>query len=265
MVIYCDDEDRHRFLAVLSRVVDTHGVICPAYCLMANHYHLVLTTTSANLSRAVQQLNGPYGQWWNRRHARAGHVFQSRFYAQVIQDDAYMLAVCRYIVLNPVRARLVPSAGDWPWSSYCATAGMTAAPSFLRPALVWQHLASNSTTGAIRKYQKFVGARDAITSQLANEPVLGDAEFTQGLNAWRDHASREVPRRERIVRPSLESIFTGALTRAMRAERAGKACSLGYTLADVAEFLEVHPSTVSRMVNAGRQGVRPCKMLNCKT
>src|SRR5512135_2619432 len=158
MVIYRDDEDRDRFLELLARVVESHGIICSAYCLMTNHYHLVLTTTSANLSGSVKQLNGTYGQWWNRRNDRLGHVFQSRFFAQVVQDDAHMLAVCRYVVLNPIRADLVRSPEEWPWSSYRATAGMSAVPPFLRPDDLWRLLASAPGAAASLGYQAFVGA-----------------------------------------------------------------------------------------------------------
>ncbi len=183
MVIYRDDDDRDRFLELLARVVESHGIICSAYCLMTNHYHLVLTTTSANLSGSVKQLNGTYGQWWNRRNDRVGHVFQSRFFAQVVQDDAHMLAVCRYIVLNPVRAQLAGSPQDWPWSSYRATAGMSAVPRFLRPDDLWRLLACGPGEPAARRYQAFVGASDATTSPLPDGPVLGDAEFIRHLQA----------------------------------------------------------------------------------
>jgi REP element-mobilizing transposase RayT len=268
MVIYLDDEDRDRFLELLARVVDTHGVICSAYCLMANHYHLVLTTTSANLSSSVKQLNSTYGQWWNRRHDRVGHVFQSRFFAQVVQDDTHMLAVCRYIVLNPVRAKLVPSPEDWSWSSYRATAGLSAVPSFLRPDDLWRLLASVPGDVAARKYKDFVGAREAATLQLPDGPILGNAAFIHNLRQWREHASREVPRRERQVRPSLDAIFAGPPTHEATAEQVGRAYSLGYSMVEIGGFLHVHPSTVSRLVKASTPGVRPCKtckMLACKT
>lgn len=256
MVIYRDDDDRHRFLELLSRVVESHGVICSAYCLMTNHYHLVLTTTSANLSGSVKQLNGTYGQWWNRRNGRVGHVFQSRFFAQVVQDDAHMLAVCRYIVLNPIRAKLARLPEDWAWSSYRATAGLSAVPTFLRPDDLWRLLASAPGEAAARRYRAFVGASDAMATKLPDGPVVGDAQFIQSLQAWRTRASREVPRRDRQVRPTLNSVFSRALTRAARAAQAGKAYSLGYTMAEIAEFLHLHPSTVSKWITADCDGVR---------
>src|SRR3954462_7614026 len=81
--IYLDDDDRLRFLTFLAAVVERYALRCHAYCEMTNHYHLAVTTTDANLSRAVQQLNGDYAQWWNWRHQRTGHLFQARFHAQI--------------------------------------------------------------------------------------------------------------------------------------------------------------------------------------
>src|SRR5262245_34754461 len=128
MAIYHDDVDRWRFLANLETVADQYRVECHAYCLMSNHYHLVLRTLEANLSSAIQYLNGVYAQWWNRRHGRVGHVLQGRFKAQLVQREGYFLEACRYVVLNPVRAGLVNDVEDWPWSSYHYTAGFAPRP-----------------------------------------------------------------------------------------------------------------------------------------
>src|SRR5512143_538242 len=122
MSIYLDDLDRLEFLRLLGRAFAAHAVDCHAYCLMDNHYHVVITTNEANLSVAIQQVNSPFAQWWNGRHCRPGHVFQGRFGAQVIQDEGYLLTAARYVVLNPVRAGVVPGPEQWPWSSYRATA-----------------------------------------------------------------------------------------------------------------------------------------------
>ena len=131
MSIYRDDVDRRRFLALLASLSREHGLACHAYCLMSNHYHLVLTTSQANLSTTMRQLNGIYAQKWNARHAHVGHVFQGRYVAQLVQDGQYFLTVCRYVALNPVRAGLVVTPDRWPWSSFGATAGLCPAPRFL--------------------------------------------------------------------------------------------------------------------------------------
>jgi len=131
LAIFADDTDRERFLLVLTSVVSRYHVLCHAYCLMDNHYHMLLETPEANLSRAMRQLNGVYSQAFNRRHQRPGHVLEGRFHARVVDKDAYLHAVCRYIVLNPVRAELVTHPGQWCWSSYRATAGEAPVPAFL--------------------------------------------------------------------------------------------------------------------------------------
>lgn len=118
-----DDHDRVRFVQILADMVDQYGVLCHAWVLMANHYHLLLETPRANLSPALRHLNGVYTQAFNRRHRRVGHVFQGRFKAILVDKDPYLLEVCRYVVLNPVRARLVAHPRAWRWSSYRATSG----------------------------------------------------------------------------------------------------------------------------------------------
>src|SRR4029077_4364817 len=120
--IFKDDTDRKLFLDTLARVKDRFHWICHAYCLMNNHYHLVIETPDGNLSRGMRQLNGVYTQAYNRRHDRAGHLFQGRFKGIVVQKETHFLEVCRYVVLNPVRAKAVRDPGKWKWSSYRATA-----------------------------------------------------------------------------------------------------------------------------------------------
>ena len=129
--IFVDDEDRQRFLSALAATVIRLGWLCHAYCLMDNHYHLLIETPTASLSEGMRQINGTYTQSFNRRHGRVGHVLQGRFKAILVERESYLLELCRYIVLNPVRAGLVKEAGRYPWSSYRATAGLEAAPAGL--------------------------------------------------------------------------------------------------------------------------------------
>ena len=129
--IFLDDDDRQRFLGVLDRVVSRFHLLLHAYCLMDNHFHLVVETPEANLSKAMRQLNGVYTQVFNRRHRRVGHVLQGRFKAIVVEREGYLLELCRYVVLNPVRAGLIRQPNTYPWSSYRATAGLASAPACL--------------------------------------------------------------------------------------------------------------------------------------
>ena len=125
--IYLTDDDRQEFLSLLQRACDRYHWLCHAYCLMTNHYHLLIETQTPTLSKGMKYLNGTYTQAFNRRHKRVGHVFQGRYKGILVEKDSYLLELSRYIVLNPVRAHMVRSAKDWPWSSYRATAGFAKA------------------------------------------------------------------------------------------------------------------------------------------
>ena len=129
--IYREEADRERFLAELSRVVDEQQWVVHGYCLMTNHYHLLVETPEANLSTGMQLLNGRYSQAFNVQWNRKGHLFEDRYKAIVVEKESYLLELCRYVVLNPVRARMVRSAREWRWSNYRATSGEAGTPEFL--------------------------------------------------------------------------------------------------------------------------------------
>ncbi len=122
--IFNDNRDREIFLSILSTVVVRYSWLCHSYCLMDNHYHIMIETPDANLSMGMRQLNGIYTQKYNKRHHKTGHIFEGRFKAILVQKDNYLLELCRYVVLNPVRAGVVGKPEDWRWSSYQATAGL---------------------------------------------------------------------------------------------------------------------------------------------
>ena len=132
--LFVDDEDRQGLLAVVAQAISRFDAEALAYCLMDNHYHLVLHTRQANLSLLMRHINGVYTQAYNRRHHKVGHLFQGRFKAILVDRDAYLLEVCRYVDLNPVRARMVPKPQDWAWSSYRAHLGQAAVPAWLDTA-----------------------------------------------------------------------------------------------------------------------------------
>ena len=134
--IFMDDQDRRHFLDLLAQAFDRFDASALAYCLMGNHYHLVLRTRQPNLSALMRHVNGVFTQRVNRRHGTVGHVFQGRFKAILVDRDAYLLEVCRYVELNPVRVGMVASARDWPWSSYQALTGASAAPPWLDAILL---------------------------------------------------------------------------------------------------------------------------------
>jgi len=131
MPIFIDEGDYRSFVSLLGDVAEEFDIHCFSYCAMPNHYHVSLRPNRPNLSEAIRHLNSRYAQWWNRRHERVGHVFQGRFKDQIVQREGYFSTLCRYIALNPVRAKLVENPQDWPWSSYAATIGLRPTPAFL--------------------------------------------------------------------------------------------------------------------------------------
>jgi len=248
--IFLDDGDRARFLETLKSVVDRFDWICHAYCLMGNHYHLLVETPQPNLSRGMQHLNGVYTQWFNRRHARSGHLVQGRFKSILVEKESYLLELARYIVLNPVRAKVVRSARDWRWSSYRATAGQVACPEFLTiDGLLSQF--DEDRTQAVRAYRRFVGEGKGVTvwEQLGGGVLMGGDAFVQSLKPLLNdvEGNREIRREERLAsRPSLEELFDGVTGKQARNERIHKAVrEHQYRLKEVGDHLGLCYSTIS--------------------
>ena len=239
--VFIDDQDRLAFLELLGRVVERFGVVVCAYCLMGNHYHLVMETPRANLSLAMRQLNGCYAQYFNRRYGRCGHVFQARFRSILVETDSYLLAVCRYVVANPVRARLCRRPEEWPWSSYRATAGMDPPEKFLSADRLLAEFALTRTRARAR-YRAFVsdGLLEPLEEQVVGER-LGSDEFLR--DQFGCELLPEIPRVQVEPQPpSLDELFAKAdATPIVSAYRRH-----GYTMREIAEHLGCHYSTVSR-------------------
>ena len=257
--IFADDADCDAFLHVLTSAVARYHILCHAYCLMGNHYHLLLETPDANLSHAMRQLNGVYSQGFNRRHGRTGHLLRGRFHAVVVQRDAHLREVSRYIVLNPVRAGLVADAAEWRWSSYCATVGDSPVPAFLTADWVLALSGIAERMGAQRAYRTFVragleqaAAAPQLTSNVTTALSHRSAERAR-LEHGRASRMREFPRTERFAdRPPLSEVFSGTLSRADRNARCARAVlSFGYTLREIADFLGLHYATISRVLVHG--------------
>jgi putative transposase len=135
-LLFALDEDRELFLNRLGRAIEHFELPCLAYCLMDNHYHLIVQTPDERLSAAMQELNGGYSRSFNRVYGRSAHLFRTRFMAALIDSDSYLLTACRYVALNPVRAGLCAKPSDWPWSSFRATAGIDTPPTFLDEMMI---------------------------------------------------------------------------------------------------------------------------------
>jgi len=255
--IYEDDEDRQGFLDVLGDVVDGFQWRCHAYCMMDNHYHLFVETPRPNLSKGMRQLNGVYTQWSNRRQRRGGHLFQGRYKAILVDSNAYLQSLSRHVVLNPVRVGMVPDPGDWPWSSYLATAGLERAPRWLTTDAVLATFARRKGT-ARTAYQRFVqegiGA-ESIWAGLSRQVFLGDHRFVERmqrkLGAQRDDV--QIPKvQRRKPPPSLEQLYRKAGSRDVAIAAAHATGEYSYS--QIGAFFGLHFATVGRIVRKAKGG-----------
>jgi REP-associated tyrosine transposase len=180
---------------------------------MNNHYHLVIETPDGNLSKGMRQLNGVYTQAFNKLHRRVGHVFQGRFKAILVQKDSHFLEVCRYVVLNPVRAKAVGHPREWKWSSYNATAGRGQAHDCLTVDEILSHFGSREAV-AKGTYRQFVQAgvcTPSLGDDLKAPNLLGVDGFPETFRPLlaEKRQVQEIPKGQRFAgRPSLAKLFS---------------------------------------------------------
>jgi len=249
--IYEDDADRQSFLATLSEVIARCNWLCHAYCLMGNHYHLIIETPDANLSRGMRHLNGIYTQASNRRHGRSGHLFQGRYKGILVDRDPYLLELARYVVLNPVRAGMVKDPADWPWSSYPAMTGDAPAPAWLTTETLLAQF-SPQAAAARRRYRQFVAeGMDAapVWSGLRQQIYLGNADFVERMQKQLQvHGDKlSVPNTQRRgPAPTIETIASECPERNQAIVRAY--ATGAYSYREIAEYFGIHLATVGRVV-----------------
>ncbi len=248
--IFLNREDFTDFLGILSHVVKRYRFLLHAYCLMDNHYHLLIETPEGNLSKGMRQLNGIYAQHFNQKHQRVGHLLQGRYRSILVDKENYLLELSRYIVLNPVRAGIVKDPKDYQWSSYPVTAGNTKIPGLLTDWILSQF--SEEKRKALIQYQAFVRSGIKAASPLKEvkgQLYLGKEDFKKRISPLLKERSKEIPRKQRYAnRLSLgdalhipdkhqrdQVIYTAHVHH-------------GYTLKEIAEYLDIHYATVSRAV-----------------
>lgn len=246
--IFLDTPDHLEFLNVLKEIIERSRWILHAYCLMGNHYHLLIETPQANLSRGMRQLNGVYTQKSNKHHNRVGHIFQGRYKAYLVEKGSYYLELCRYIVLNPVRALIVQGPEEWRWSSYRETVGQDPDSNLFHTDFLLGHFSSDRKK-AQSLYEGFVHDGIGKASPLKEARggiLLGSDGFIKRWRAiLREGGKEENVRRERYAgKPSLGDIFSRLERDAGIVEAVS---TWGYKLKDVGDYLSLHYSRVSKI------------------
>jgi len=200
----------------------------------------------------MRQLNGVYTQTFNRAHNRVGHVFQGRYKSILVEKHSYLLELARYIVLNPVRANMVPLAADWPWSSYLSTAGQSKGPACLHTDWLLANFAQNKAE-AIKRYKQFIAqgkGQPSLWSSLRKQIYLGDQQFIDNMQRLidEDQELSEIPSAQRKPIPdTLDNYLASSQDRNTAICKAYQ--SGGYTLKQLGDYFTLHYSTVSGIVN----------------
>jgi REP element-mobilizing transposase RayT len=208
-----DDKDRERFLEYLETAAGRYGAVIHVYCLMSNHYHLLLSTPEGNLSQIMRHINGAYTTWFNKRHNRFGHLFQGRYKAILVDADPYAGELSRYIHLNPVRAGIVRRPEQYQWSSYASYSGKAKPPRWLTTD--WLLLYFGQKPDAARKaYAFFVNAamgkeEEDPLKEATSSLILGKAGFVDDIRKkylGGKKGVKNIPALREIRKTSLEAI-----------------------------------------------------------
>jgi putative transposase len=251
--IYLSDENREKFLSVLRDTCDKYHWLCHSYCLMSNHYHLLIETPLGNLSNGMRYLNGVYTQKFNRANNRVGHVLQGRYKSVLVEKENYLLELSRYIVLNPVRAGIVQKADDWKWSSYLATSGKVLPPSWLTVEWLLSSFSSIKSVALI-KYEQFV--HDGQNNKnpwvdLKHQIYLGSESFISKVVSYVD-ATAEFTDVPSVHFPILAQSFTIEEYERMsgsRDEAIYRSYNSGmYSMKEIGKYFGLHYSRISRII-----------------
>jgi putative transposase len=216
--IFVDDRDHLIWCDLMAKTVDRFGVIVHSFCHMPNHYHLLVETPAANLSASIHHLNSNYAQTFNKRHRLTGHVLQGRFHAELLEHHAHLLALTRYIVLNPVRAQLVAEPEHWRWSSYTSTCGLTHPLPWISEEWLLSQFSGANRSERVDAYRRFVALGKeqgkTIKGHVAGRPLT--------------HYSDQHPDRDAAV---AEAYKSGA-----------------YSVDEIADYFKISCKTVRRAI-----------------
>ena len=258
--IFKSRRDREKFLEYFESATQRYGAVIHAYCLMSNHYHLLLETPAGNLSQIMQHINSAYTTYFNVKRKRSGHLFQGRYKAILVEADQYATELSRYIHLNPVRAGIVAQPEDYPWSSYQSYIGQGNPPQWLKREHILSYFGKR-TADAMNKYQSFVGELvgkeyESPLKDTIGAAILGTTGFIETITATHlttKELERDVPAlRHFATRPTLEEISTAVKTVIVSDEKLARQASMylchrytGEKLRKIGEMYKVRESAIT--------------------
>jgi REP element-mobilizing transposase RayT len=245
--IFREETDFVRFLELLELGIERHGWLCHAYCLMNNHYHLLVETPRANHPEGMRHLNGRYTQDFNRRHDRVGHLFQGRYQAVLVEKEPYLLTLVRYIARNPLAIDGCDRPQDWRWSSYGEMLGERPAPSWLTTDWVVARFGQTTERGR-HELRAYVDGDHPASDLDVHGVILGSEDFIREKSADVP-ASLEIPRLQRQpLPPSLDELLRMPGDQITAAYR-----DWGYAMCEIATHIGCHYSTISRHIKRAEQ------------
>jgi putative transposase len=248
--IFRDGTDRRVWLAVLGKVCARCNFVVHAFCQMTNHYHLVVETIDGHLADGMRELNSGYAQYFNRRHALVGHVFQGRYHAVLVQKQTHLLELSRYVVLNPLRAGMVTSLQEWHWSSYYYMTGEFGAPGWVETDWLLAQF-GDDRAHARSAYVAFVMAGRGLLSPLRNvrhQMELGNEMKTDAVTT--KPVTTAFAGIARVQRRSVAlSLDDYVLLCADRDDAMAQAyASAAYSMQEIARYFGMSARTVSRAI-----------------
>jgi REP element-mobilizing transposase RayT len=253
--IFADDADCRSFLKLLAQTLPRFNVRCVAYCLLWNHYHLLLVPAEHPISKLLQQLNSAYCQGFNRRHNRVGHLLQGRFGCRIVESGDYARTALRYLAFNPVAAGRATKPEEWPWSSYCAALGLEERDDVLCLEEVWKVFGTADATVGRARLAAFIAA--GFEDVLPNSLLHGSSRLRDDMaSALEPHQTiRDFVYPDRFAaRPTLGSLLDVDADQLAVEDAARDAFHKhAYTLAEIAAKLTCDPSTVCRWIQRAQR------------
>lgn len=261
--VFQSNRDREKYLSYVEAAHERYGAVIHAYCLMGNHYHLLLETPRGNLSKILHYINGAYTTYFNIKRSRSGHLFQGRFKGILVDKDEYCKELSRYIHLNPVRVGMVKAPLEYPWSSYRYFVGRDKKPKWLTTEFVLGDFGGEGRRG-FRKYREYVeGGQDEELDNPLKKVIastfLGDKEFIERIKleylGKKEIDRRDLPALKKIlIGPSLELIEKAVIKGVGRGDLLFKKICIylsyqhsGLNLREIGEYFGMQRSAISQL------------------